>query len=58
MHFEIARNGEVTQVEALSSPSEILSRAAVKTIEDLSGKFPKPNEKLFLKIPIVYKLSN
>ena len=58
VHFEIARNGEVTQVEALSSPSEILSRAAVKTIEDLSGKFPKPNEKLFLKIPIVYKLSN
>ena len=56
VHFEINKDGEVTEVKALSSQSEILSRAAVKTIEDLSGKFPKPHEKLFLKIPIVYSL--
>jgi protein TonB len=58
VHFEIDTNGKVRQVKTLASPSEILSRAAVKTIEDLSGKFPKPSENLFLKIPIVYKLNN
>ena len=58
VHFEIDTNGEVKQVKTLASPSEILSRAAVKTIEDLSGKFPKPNEKLFLKIPIAYTLNH
>ena len=56
VHFEINTNGEVTQAESLSSTSKILSRAALRTIEDLSGQFPKPTEKLFLKIPIVYKL--
>ena len=57
MHFEITIDGEVTRVEPISSPHEILSRAAIKTIKDLSGKFPKPNETLFLKIPIAYKLN-
>ena len=57
VHFEIAIDGEVTKVETLSSPHEVLSRAAIKTINDLSGKFPKPSEKLLLKIPIAYRLN-
>lgn len=56
VHFEIQKDATVSQVKVLNSPSEILSRAALKTIQDLSGKFPKPQEKLFLKVPIQYQL--
>jgi len=57
VHFEIDENAGVSEIKVLSSKSEILSRAAIKTIENLSGKFPKPKEKLFLKIPITYRLN-
>lgn len=51
-----AISSEVSQIEVLSSESEILSRAAIETIENLSGKFPRPNEDLVLSIPITYSL--
>jgi len=57
VHFLINKDATVSQLQVISSSSEILSRAAIKTIEDLSGKFPKPKEKLFLKIPIKYALT-
>ena len=56
VRFSLDTNGEVKFVEVVSSKSEILSRAAVKTIEELSGDFPKPKERLVLKLPINYNL--
>jgi len=54
--FGLSTNAEVTNVVVISSNSEILSRGAIKTINELSHKFPKPKENLILNVPIVYKL--
>lgn len=55
--FTLSKNAEVSAVEVLSSTSDILSRGAIRTIENLSFKFPKPKEDLTLKVPILYKLN-
>jgi len=55
--FNLSQNAEVTNVQVLSSPSDILSRGAIRTINDLSFKFPKPKENLTLSVPIIYKLN-
>lgn len=54
--FMLKDNGEVQSVEIISSKSETLSNAAIKTIENLSGSFPKPTENLLLQLPINYSL--
>ena len=54
--FCLATDATVSSVEVISSKSEILSRAAKKTIEDLSGEFPRPPEELVLHVPINYEL--
>jgi len=54
--FTINTNGEVYNIKILNSKKEILAKAAIRTIENLSGKFPKPTENLTLKVPIVYFL--
>ncbi|QOP45248.1 TonB family protein [Sulfurimonas paralvinellae] len=54
--FTLKTNAEVTDIEIVSSKSDVLSRGAVKTLENLSGKFPKPDEALTLTVPIDYKL--
>lgn len=54
--FSLDTNGEVSFTSVVSSQSETLSHAAIKTIKDLSGDFPKPKERLVLKLPINYNL--
>jgi len=54
--FTISVDSEVHSIEVISSKSDILSRAAKKTIENLSSEFPKPDEELILHVPISYKL--
>lgn len=54
--FKLSINAEVTELEVISSEHDILSRGAIKTIENLSSKFPKPKEELELSVPIYYKL--
>lgn len=54
--FKLSKNAVVSSIEVVSSQSDILSRGAIKTIENLSTVFPKPKEELVLKVPISYKL--
>ncbi len=54
--FTLLKNSEVDNTSIVSSASEILSRAAIKTIQDLSGEFPQPKTKLTLHVPISYTL--
>ena len=56
VRFNILQNGTVNAVKIISSNSEILSKAAKKTIKNLSGKFPKPTNDLTIQIPIEYSL--
>ena len=54
--FFLHKDGTVSHTQVISSKSDILSRAAMKTINNLSGKFPKPSEELTLSVPINYEL--
>jgi protein TonB len=54
--FVLSTSAKIESIKVLSSSHEILSRGAIKTIEELSGKFPKPSEELNIKIPITYRL--
>ncbi len=56
VHFHLNKQGEVSAIEILSSKYDVLSRAAVQTLQNLSGEFPKPDEELELNVPIHYSL--
>jgi protein TonB len=56
VRFMLLEDATVTQITTISSSSGILTRAAIKTIAELSGKFPKPQTKLMLSVPIIYSL--
>lgn len=55
--FTLSVDAKVYDIKIIESNSDILSRAATKTLEDLSQKFPKPKEEVTLSIPIDYKLN-
>ncbi len=54
--FTLGIDAKVCNIKIVESGSDILSRAAIKTIEDLSTKFPKPPKEITLSIPINYNL--
>ncbi|WP_457750404.1 energy transducer TonB [Sulfurimonas sp.] len=56
VRFILHTDATVTQITTISSSSGILTRAAIKTIAELSGKFPKPSTELTLSVPITYSL--
>ncbi|MGE4397127.1 MAG: TonB family protein [Sulfurimonas sp.] len=55
--FTLCADGKVKNIKITDSSSDILSRAALKTIEELSGKFPKPGVNITLTLPIDYSLN-
>lgn len=56
VEFKLSPTSEVSNIKIISSKSEILARAAMKTIQNLSNKFPSPAEELVLRVPISYTL--
>lgn len=54
--FELSVEGEVAHIDVTSGEKSILNDAAVRTVERLSGKFPKPSEPITLHVPIRYEL--
>lgn len=54
--FTLDTNAKACNIRVVESLSDVLSRAAVQTIEELSGKFPKPKTEITLTIPISYNL--
>ena len=56
MRFTLETNAEVSDIKIVASDKDILSRGAIRTLQSLSGKFPKPKEKLILTVPISYHL--
>lgn len=55
--FSLNIDAKISNIEIVESSSEVLSRAAIQTIEELSGKFPKPEKEVNLSIPINYSLN-
>ena len=56
VRFILSVDARISNIEVLKSKSKILSRAAIKTIQNLSGEFPKPQEDITLHVPIGYSL--
>jgi protein TonB len=56
VRFRLLKDATVEDIEIVSSEHAILSRGAKKTIENLSGKFPRPEDELTLNVPINYFL--
>ena len=54
--FKLSKDATISSIEVVSSKDEILSRSAIKTIEQLSSVFPKPKEAFTLEVPISYRL--
>ena len=54
--FTLGVDAKVYDLEVTKSNSDILSRAALKTINNLSGEFPKPKQEITLHVPIGYSL--
>jgi len=57
VRFTLEKNAEVKNIKIITADKDILARGAVRTLENLSGEFPKPDEKLILTVPINYYLS-
>ena len=55
--FTLDTDAVVSDIDVKSSSDDILSRAAIKTLERLSGEFPRPKEILRLSVPIHYSLT-
>ena len=55
--FTLSVSGKIHSIKILNSKHEILSRAALQTIENISGELPSPQEELTLHVPINYRLS-
>jgi len=58
VRFTLQENAKIKDIEIISSDKDVLSRGAIKTLENLSGEFPKPDEELILTVPISYRLSH
>jgi len=56
VRFYLKTDGTVESLKIISSQEKILARAALKTIIELSGAFPKPTENLTITLPIRYHL--
>ena len=54
--FTLLKNSTIKDIIVTKTPQEILSNAAIKTIESLNGKLPAPSEELLLELPINYNL--
>lgn len=54
--FRLKQNGEASAIEVRSGAKAMLNRAAITTIERLSGEFPRPQQPLVLQVPIQYRL--
>ncbi len=56
VRFKLSKNAVISSIEVVSSENDILSRGAIRTIENLSQEFPKPREALTISVPISYSL--
>jgi len=58
LKFKILQSGDIKDIYVVSSSHSILSKAAKRTIEEISSSVPKPKEEITLTLPIEFKLHN
>lgn len=57
VRFTLSVMAKISNIEVLSSSSEILSRGAIQTINNLDNILPKPKQEITFIIPISYTLN-
>ena len=56
VRFTLSSKAEVSNIEVLFSSSEVLSRGAIQTINNVNNILPKPKQEITFNIPISYIL--
>lgn len=57
VQFLLDISGSISQLQIIKrSPYSLLDKAAIKTVKRACKHFPKPNENMYIEIPIVYNL--
>lgn len=56
VRFDLHEDGSISNIKVINSAHELLDSAATKTIQKLQGRFPKPQERVTLVVPIAFKL--
>lgn len=56
VRFTLSSKAEISNIEVLSSSSEVLSRGAIQTISNVNNILPKPKQEITFNIPISYIL--
>ncbi|MBL1244062.1 MAG: TonB family protein [Sulfurimonas sp.] len=56
VRFTLSNKAEISNIEVLSSTSEVLSRGAIQTISNVNNILPKPKQEITFNIPISYIL--
>ncbi|MDF1882913.1 energy transducer TonB [Sulfurimonas sp. SAG-AH-194-C21] len=56
VRFTLSLNAQISNIEVLSSYSEVLSRGAIQTIKNINKKLPKPKQNITFNVPISYTL--
>ncbi len=54
--IKLLTSGIIDSIEVIDAKHKILSRAAVKTIENIADELPKPSQELIIHVPINYTL--
>ncbi|MDF1876448.1 energy transducer TonB [Sulfurimonas sp. SAG-AH-194-L11] len=57
VRFSLSADAKVSNIEVLSSQSDVLSRGAIQTIKNIDSKLPKPKQSITFNLPISYRLN-
>lgn len=56
VRFTLTQGGRITEIQIISNSPKILSKAAVRTLQDIEDRLPHPDEDITITLPIVYKI--
>ncbi len=56
VRFTVSVEAQISNIVVISSSSDILSRGAVQTINNIDNKLPKPEQEITFNVPISYTL--
>ncbi|CAI6149199.1 MAG: hypothetical protein SPLUMA2_SPLUMAMAG2_00915 [uncultured Sulfurimonas sp.] len=56
VRFTVSVEAQISNIVVISSNSDILSRGAVQTINNIDNKLPKPEQEITFNVPISYTL--
>ena len=56
VQFTLTTKGNITNIHIVDTPNNTLSKAALKTLQNIKNFSPKPSKNIIINLPISYKL--